>query len=228
MDKSEIIAEIKKMEFKEGCVLININKDIIRLLIPEENESILVKPGEVLYNGVPRLWKKNEIGDIVKAFSIKEVILPNGEQVSSSIIEIPRQKKFEEIIKSVNSPYGKKLLFLFKRTRGKPFLQILSKQKYIILAKIEDTHIEFFYGNLNGYENVIPIFTDSEEMNAFLKVNKSMSLEEYKPLLIKFKDILKDCKDNQLLINPESFSIAEKNFSMYVGRNTIEYIKNNF
>lgn len=228
MDKSQIIAEIKKMEFKKGCVLININKDIVRLLIPEDNENILVKPGEVLYNGTPRFWKKNEIGNIIKAFSIEEVILPNGEQVASSIIEIPRQKKFEEIIKSVSSPYGKKLLFLIKRTRGKPFLQILSKQKYIILAKIEDTHIEFFCGALNGYENVIPIFTDSEEMNAFLNANKSINPEEYKPLLIKFKDILKDCKKNHLLINPESFSIAEKDFSMYVGQNTIEYIKNNF
>lgn len=225
MDKKEVNDLFNSISSIPVYIYINSQIDILLIsteLLSEEEEQ---RKKYILFSKTAKVWDKNDVIEIVKAFNIQLVIFPNNKPLKSVYFLPNRNLKYDEALNEYIFSYGKKIIFLIKKTRSEAFLRILSKKKFIVLAKPNEKNIniDIFVTDIDG-RKYIPCFGDSNFLRAFLEKNEN--IKDYKPYILSFSKLTSIAKHCNLdvYINPFSYNIKGKDFSLIVSIDLIKYI----
>lgn len=223
MEKRDIINLFREIETKNIYVIIKVGKEQcqIRLsdntLTPKKLEN-----NEILFSSNAKIWKKDEIGNLLNLLRVQSLVMPNGAviQYGQLIETFPLLNKTYDI-RGFYGDYKRMLIFLAKKTRRVSYLKILATQVYIALAFPHEAKVEYFRCDFEEKGTAIPVFTDSDECDMFVKsdfykkmVEKDAGIKKYVPLLVKCSDIKKSgYKTDTIFINPASIEIKGKGLS---------------
>ena len=222
MDDNEFIDEIENTPI---YVYINGAKDSLRIAYDLDK----INKYEYLYSNHKQIWTKKDIGEIIKAFNISDIELPNKKKLSKNLFIKDVSLPYEENLRTIKTYYFKKLIYLIRKTGAESFLYLLTTRKILILCKPSDNkeiNLDYYIDkNITSEFPVIPIFSDSNTLRAYLKNNKDIN-EEYKPLLMKFTDAMHHANELKtgLCIDPDSYLIKNKNFSLLISPKLRDYI----
>lgn len=222
--KTEALEEIRVLEKeKQGYIIVQSDRNQLIIEFAKDNALPDLRNNEYLFCMHPTNFTKTDIGNIIKALNIKSVLLPSENIADANFFINNRPPAYTEAIKTVSSPKLKKSIFLIRRSKEKRFLQDLKKEHLIVLAKPVKVKIELLDEKFGG-RTYIPVFTDSDELRAFLSTkSKNERYKDYYPLLIAFKDLKKYiAKSDGVFVNPSSFDIKGKDFSMIMKKKLIE------
>ena len=249
MEKSEILKLISNFTAKDGYILIDVANDSLTLC--QNKDDIKLNDYQIFFSGRNRTWSKNEISEIIKTFIITKITFADGKELSYEDIRdvFPiRMKSLDETLHSYLTPYTKRNIFLLKKTKKKAFLDILLAQFFIVPVRMisKSSMDPLIIKDAFGYQNYIPIFTDSEEYELFKNsdyYDTILNKDEYRPLILSISQIktyfnqslhisVKDYMSNymkteepdsyvkdfniNLMINPTNIPIANKSFSIFL------------
>lgn len=229
-NRQQINNEIDEFTETGGYVIINMLYDNIRLSYSNKcNET------ECLFCNTPRHWEKKDIVEIISAFNIQKLNLPKSNaRIDCFELYTPRELEYNKALNQVQSFYTKKYIFLIRKTSQAVFLNMLRKQKFVVLANIDsdkEITLKLFEDiNCKNDKKYIPLFSDSDMLRAYLdekKKDSEFSIKDYKPLIMSFRDIThRNKKDNNLdlIINPVSYPIQGKDFSFTLSPELVSYI----
>lgn len=224
MDKQEINKLFKSLEETPVYIYINAQVDAMFLTTTLIDEELRKQKRHILFSKNPKTINKSIVIDLVKAFNIKTVVLPSGEIIQKELFVPKRQLIYDDSLQEYTFPYGKKLIFLIKKTRSEALIRILSKKKLILLAKPNDKNIniDVFNCEING-KKYIPTFGDSNFLRTFLEKSEAT---EYKPYIMSFKKIANIAKHSNIdiYLNPYSYAVQGKDFSFIISLDLIKYI----
>lgn len=176
------------------------------------------------------IYSKNELADIIRLFHIRRVYL-NNEPVPVKEIFTARPESYERAVKGFHRIYVKKIVFLLKRTINLTYVRLLEKQQFIVLVrpdKEENTKLDFLH-----FENtkVVPVFSDSTEIEAFLsnsKVESIPEVKEYAPMLLRFSELLffmkNMYKDFSVMLDPYGLTVKGVNFTLKLSQDFMSYV----
>lgn len=220
---------ILKKQIKDEMEYINKNKVFLFLKCNEaaarftnENKA---NTGEICFSQTSDTWSREDVRKLIEFLEIKKIYFPGRIFVDNMkyVVE-PINKPYPLQLKDISWNYRNKLIFLLKLKKGVGItvsrLKLLKNQKYIVLAKINKTNIEFYQcdsynTSKRTLSNFIPIFTSLELTDRFIEEHKDDALMEYKPLILNYKRIEKIAIKNKqdICINCSSPSLKQKDFS---------------
>lgn len=220
--KETIDKEFKNIEHMDIYLYVNLTTDLLFLTDKKKD----CEDSFVLFSKKKKKYSKGMLIDIIKAFNIDTIIFPNRNVYNLSAYLPRRELAQKDIMKEYMALYDKKLIFLLKTTKKAIYLKLLSKKKFIVLAKPNNLDIDILNTEIDGH-TYIPAFIDSNFMRIFLDENTAISTKEYKPYLISCKTLSKIAKKKNLdiYLNPSDYKIAGKSFRYIITRELIDYIK---
>lgn len=221
--------DIKSIFDKEDIyVYINKKSDILHISKEKSEDT----------NKIPIIpkaekWSKNELAGAIKAFHVRQVEY-DGENIPIKDIYTSRPEPYEKAVKGYHRMYTKKIIFLFKKTGGTKYLKLLTRQKFIILAKPDakiDTDFDIY---VLSKTKIMPVFSESTEINNFIndaKDNGLTDVSEYKPLCLKYRElyffIKKKYPKYTIVLDPYAATVKDVSFSLYMPNKFLEFMFHN-
>lgn len=236
MDKKETLNKFRNLENENIFIIIRVDHGQCQMRISEDPKTPeKLESKELLYSEHAKKWKKEEIGNLLNLLKIHSLILPGNETIQyGQLTDIFPILGREPDIHGFYNDHRRILMFLAKKTRRYDFLRVLTAQAYIVLAFPYRAKVEFLQCNLNEKGDAIPVFTDSEECDMFIRsavykelVAKDEKIKKYVPLIMKYKDIRTgNYRKTPLYFNPSSIDVKGKNLSVYLSDDVLKKIEN--
>lgn len=223
------MSDIKSVFGKENIyVYIDKKTDILYISKEQRNDT----------NDIPiipkaEVWTKNELAGAIKTFHVRRVEY-ESEMVPIKSIYVSRPEPYERAVKGYHRMYVKKIIFLLKKTGNMKYLQLLTRQKFIILAKPEkENSVNLMFFALPKTK-LVPVFSDSSEMENFINVAKENGLNEiseYSPLCFKYRELYyfinKNFKDFGAILDPYADTVKDVTFSLNMPKDFLEFMYHN-
>lgn len=216
---------VKQLEEQDICVYLHERVDKLTIALIPQNIADTVMIAK------PQTWRKDELKKMISAFNIQDITV-----ITDEIHELIKDDfgpfvTYEmDAVGAYRTKYVKKIIFLIKKQKYKSLIYLLFKERYIVLAKADNKEnlscglkIIFYEREDADKGKVVPVFTDSFELSSYLlKFDQDEYLKEYKPLLLSYKQIIANIKDDcGLFINPQQKDIKGVNFCFYISSKII-------
>ena len=213
-------------EIENQCILVYVSSayDSIWISFDTIDKNTIEKYFLTSYLSEPSVWSKNDIIELCLAFNISTIVFPNGSQAQTKDFK-KRDLKYAEKLKEYPSLYGKKLIYLIKRTKLTIYMKVFSKKKYLVLAKPDNENIDISI-YVDEEKKYIPAFSDSNMLRFY--TGKRKISNDYKPYLIPFKELYRKLKSTDLQyvwFNPECCDIHGKSFNLKINKKLFQFVQ---
>ena len=215
---------IKQLEEQDICIYLHERTDRLTIALIPQNITDAVMIAK------PQKWRKDELKKIMSAFNIQDITVIADEMYELVKDDfgmfVPGEK---DAVSAYRTSYIKKIIFLIKKQKYKSLIFLLFKKRYLVLARADSKEspscglkVTFYEKKNTDRENFVPVFSDSLELNSFLSGQQNEDVNEYRPLLLSYKQIVANIEDEcGLFINPQQKNIKDIDFCFYISSKVV-------